>query len=382
MADIDALVRNAVKVLPEGELEQKLALGRPLRVKLGIDPTARDIHIGNAIPLQRMRAFQQQGHVGVLIIGDYTARIGDPSGRSKERRLLSDEEIDANARAYFEEASKILDPDRTELLFNSEWLGKLDFGELLRLTRTQTVSRLLERNDFERRFKANQPISVSELLYPLMQGYDSVATRADVELGGTDQEYNLLTARDIQQAYGVDPQVVLTTPLIQGPNGTQKMSASLGNYIGISEPPVEMYGKAMSSVDDLMPEYYRLTLESDTPPPADPYQAKREYARRLVDRWHGAEAAAAAEAGFDRMFKEKRATEDAPVLELPPADPVHLPALLADNGLASSTSDARRLIKQGAVRVNGEPVHALDTPAGALRGKELRVGRRFARIAG
>jgi len=381
MADIDALTRNAVKLLPEGELQRKLALGRPLRVKLGIDPTARDIHIGNAIPLQRMRAFQRQGHVGVLIIGDYTARIGDPSGRSKERKLLSDEQIDANARAYFEQASRIVDPERTELRFNSEWLGGLDFAEILRLTRTTTVSRLLERNDFERRFRSNQPISVSELLYPLMQGYDSVAINADVELGGTDQEYNLLTARDIQQAYGVEPQVILTTPLIQGPNGTEKMSASLDNYIGISDPPAEMYGKAMSAVDELMPDYYRLTLEADEPPPEDPYRAKREYAHRLVERWHGAEAAAAAEAGFDRMFKEKRATDDAPVLGLPAGEVVHLPALLAANGLAGSTSDARRLIKQGAVRVDGNQVQELDLPAADLRGRELRGGRRFARIA-
>jgi len=381
MADVDALTRNAVKLLPEGELQRKLALDRPLRVKLGIDPTARDIHIGNAIPLQRMRAFQKQGHVGVLIIGDYTARIGDPSGRSKERKLLSDEQIDANAKAYFEQASRIVDPERTELRFNSEWLGGLDFAEILRLTRTTTVSRLLERNDFERRFRSNQPISVSELLYPLMQGYDSVAINADVELGGTDQEYNLLTARDIQQAYGVEPQVILTTPLIQGPNGTEKMSASLDNYIGISDPPADMYGKAMSAVDELMPDYYRLTLEADEPPPEDPYRAKREYAHRLVERWHGAEAAAAAEAGFDRMFKEKRATDDAPVLGLPAGEVVHLPALLAANGLAGSTSDARRLIKQGAVRVDGNQVQELDLPAADLRGRELRVGRRFARIA-
>src|SRR5436305_4858334 len=298
MADLAALTRHAVKVLPEGELERKLAEGRPLRVKLGIDPTARDIHVGNAIPLQRMRAFQSQGHTGVLIIGDYTARIGDPSGRSSERRMLSDEEIDANAKAFFEQASRILDPDRTELRFNSEWLAPLDFSDILRLTRIITVSRLLERNDFAQRFAANRPISVSEFLYPLMQGYDSVATRADVELGGTDQEYNLLAARDIQHAYGVDPQVVLTTPLINGPNGVQKMSASLDNYIGISDAPAEMYGRAMSAVDELMPQYYDLLLDADEPPPADPYRAKREFARRLVERWYDAEAAARAEADF------------------------------------------------------------------------------------
>jgi tyrosyl-tRNA synthetase len=294
--DVAALTRNAVKVLPEGELERKLALGRPLRVKLGIDPTARHIHIGNAIQWQTLRRFQDAGHTGVLIIGDYTARIGDPSGRSQERRLLSDEEIDRNADAYFAEVSRIIDPDRTEVRRNSEWLAGLDFAGILRLTRTITVSRLLERNDFERRFRTNQPISVSEFLYPLMQAYDSVAIEADIEVGGTDQEYNLLTGRDVQVAYGQEPQVVICGPLINGPNGVQKMSASLDNYIGIDESPNEMFGKAMSAVDEMMPDYYRYCLESDEPPPTDPYQAKREFARRLVERWHGAEAAAAAEA--------------------------------------------------------------------------------------
>jgi tyrosyl-tRNA synthetase len=381
--DIAALTRHAVKVLPEGELERKLALGRPLRVKLGIDPTAPHIHVGNAIPLQRMRAFQEQGHTGVLIVGDYTARIGDPSGRSKERRMLTDEQIDANARAYFEQASRILDRDRTELRFNSEWLAPLRFDQILRLTRVITVSRLLERNDFAQRFAANKPISVSEFLYPLMQGYDSVAIEADVELGGTDQEYNLLAGREIQQAYGQEPQVVLTTPLINGPNGAQKMSASLDNYIGISDPPAEMYGKAMSAVDELMPLYYELVLDSDEPPPADPYTAKREFARRLVERWHGAGGAAEAEAGFDRMFKEKRATEDAPVLPLPDSDPVHMPALLADNGLAASRGEARRLITQSGVRLDGVSLgpDELDVPRTRLAGAELRVGRRFARVA-
>jgi tyrosyl-tRNA synthetase len=384
VSDLAALTRNAVKVLPEGELDRKLALGRPLRVKLGIDPTARDIHIGQAIPLQRMRAFQDQGHTGILIVGDYTARVGDPSGRSKERQVMSGDEIDANAARYFEQALRILDPDRSELRFNSEWLGKLDFAEILRLTRTITVSRLLERNDFERRFKTNQPISVSEFLYPLMQAYDSVAIRADVELGGTDQEYNLLTGRDVQVAYGQEPQVALTTPLINGPNGVDKMSASVGNYIGIDDPPAEMYGKAMSCVDELMPLYYRLCLEADEPPPADPYTAKREFARRLVERWHGEEAAASAEAGFDRMFKEKRATDDAPVIELPDTDLVHVPALLADHGLAGSRGEARRLISQGGVRLDGEPLAAdeLDVPRARRTGVELRVGRRFARVAG
>src|SRR6478735_5644584 len=382
MSDLAALTRHAVKVLPEGELERKLAEGRPLRVKLGIDPTARDIHVGNAIPLQRMRAFQEQGHTGILIIGDYTARVGDPSGRSKERRILSDEQIDANAKAYFEQASRILDPERTEMRFNSEWLAPLDFEQILRLTRVITVSRLLERNDFAQRFADNRPISVSEFLYPLMQGYDSVAIQADVELGGTDQEYNLLTGRDVQIAYDQQPQVALTTPLINGPNGVDKMSASLGNYISIADTPAEMYGKAMSCVDELMPDYYRLCLEADGPPPADPYAAKREFARRLVERWHGAEAAASAEAAFDRQFKQGRAAADAPRIRLPEGDPVHMPALLADNGLAGSRGEARRLISQGGVRIDGTPLAAdeLDVARGRLDGAELRVGRRFAVI--
>ena len=331
-----------------------------------------------------MRAFQDQGHTGILIVGDYTARVGDPSGRSKERQVMSGEAIDENAARYFEQALRILDRDRSELRFNSEWLGELDFREILRLTRTITVSRLLERNDFERRFKTSQPISVSEFLYPLMQAYDSVAIQADVELGGTDQEYNLLTGRDVQIAYGQEPQVALTTPLINGPNGVDKMSASLGNYIGIDDAPAEMYGKAMSCVDELMPDYYRLCLEADAPPSTDPYAAKREFARRLVERWHGPEAAAAAEAGFDRMFKEKRATDDAPVLELPDSDPVHVPAFLTDHSLAGSRGEARRLISQGGVRLDGEPLAAdeLDVPRSRMAGAELRVGRRFARVAG
>jgi tyrosyl-tRNA synthetase len=380
--DVAALTRNAVKVLPEGELERKLALGRPLRVKLGIDPTARDIHIGNAIQWQTMRRFQDAGHIGVLIIGDYTARIGDPSGRSKERRLLSDEEIDSNADEFFAQASRIIVPERTELRRNSEWLAELDFAGILRLTRTITVSRLLERNDFERRFRTNQPISVSEFLYPLMQAYDSVAVRADIELGGTDQEYNLLTGRDVQIAYGQEPQVAIIGPLINGPNGVQKMGASLDNYIGIDEPPNQMFGKAMSAVDEMMPDYYRYCLEDDEPPPADPYQAKREFGRRLVERWHGAQAAAAAEAAFDRQFKQGRAAEDAPRLPLPGEDPVHMPAFLEAHGLAGSRGEARRLIAQGGVRVDQEPLGAdeLDVPRSRLAGAELRVGRRFSVI--
>src|ERR671934_2365612 len=241
MAGIEELTRNAVDVLPKGELERKLAQGRPLRVKLGIDVTSPDIHIGRAIPLQRMRAFQDEGHTGVLIIGDYTTRIGDPSGRSSERPILSDEEIDRNAQTYLDQAMVILDPARTEVRYNGEWLARLSYAEVVRLARTLTVARLLERDDFAKRYAAGQPISVSELLYPLMQAYDSVAVAADVELGGTDQLYNLLTGRDVMQAYGLTPQAVLTTPLLLGWDG-EKMSASRGNYIGLSDPPEEQFG--------------------------------------------------------------------------------------------------------------------------------------------
>jgi tyrosyl-tRNA synthetase len=278
------LTRNAVHVQPERALERKLALGRPLRVKLGIDVTAPDVHVGHAIPLQRMAAFQREGHTGVLIIGDYTTRVGDPSGRSTERPILSDEEIDENAKKYFEQAAQIIDAKRTEVRFNGEWLGALDFAAVLRLTRTITVARLLERDDFANRFASQAPISVSELLYPLMQAYDSVAVQADVELGGTDQLYNLLAGRDVMQAYGLEPQVALTTPLLLGTDG-EKMSASKNNYIGLLEPPEEQFGKTMRISDEALPDYYRLVMESDENPLAgDPLQAKLALARFIVTR--------------------------------------------------------------------------------------------------
>src|SRR5687767_10463526 len=293
------LTRNAVDVLPEGGLEAKLRLGRPLRVKLGIDVTSPDIHVGRAIPLQRMRAFQDEGHTGVLIVGDYTTRIGDPSGRSSERPMLSDEEIERNADTYFEQALQILIPERTEVRRNSEWLAGLSFADVIRLTRMMTVAQMLERDDFAGRYVAGQPISVSELLYPLMQAYDSVAVEADVELGGTDQLYNLLAGRDVMQSYGLDPQVALTTPLLIGFDG-QKMSGSLGNYIGLAEPPEEQFGKAMRISDELLPDYYRLVMQSDGPQPANPLEAKLALARWIVTRSHGEEAARGAEEHFTR----------------------------------------------------------------------------------
>src|SRR5437588_4029226 len=333
------LIRNAVDVLPEGELERKLAQGRPLRVKLGIDVTAPDVHVGHGIPLQRMAAFQREGHTGVLIVGDYTTRIGDPSGRSAERPILTDAEIDENAKRYFDQASQIIDPERTEVRFNSEWLGKLDFAEILRLTRTTTVARLLERDDFAKRMAAKAPIAVSELLYPLMQAYDSVAVEADVELGGTDQLYNLLAGRDVMEAYGLQPQLVLTTPLLLGWDG-DKMSASKGNYIGLAEPPEEQFGKAMRISDEMLPEYYRLVLESDEDPAKlDPLEAKLELARFIVRRSHGAGGARRGEDHFTRVVREGGAPEEVPEAALPvDGEALHLPKLLVDYAGVSSTS--------------------------------------------
>jgi tyrosyl-tRNA synthetase len=377
---VSDLTRNAVDVLPDGGLERKLALGRPLRVKFGIDVTAPDVHIGNSIPLQRMRAFQDQGHLGVLIIGDYTTRIGDPSGRSAERPILSSEEIDRNANTYLEQATKVIDLDRTEVRFNGEWLSKLDFAEVLRITRTTTVARLLERDDFAKRFAANAPISVSELLYPLMQAYDSVAVESDVELGGTDQLYNLLAGRDVMEAYGLEPQIALTTPLLLGFDG-QKMSGSVGNYVGLAEPPEEQFGKAMRISDELLPDYYRLVMQSDDPPPADPLEAKLALARWIVTRSHGEEASRGAEEHFTRVVREGQAPEEVVEIELPRADPVHLPRLLVDGLGIGSASEARRLIGQGAVRLDGEVVTELDVPREQLEGRLLQAGkRRFARL--
>src|SRR5829696_2904613 len=380
---IAELTRNAVDVLPEGELERKLALGRPLRVKLGIDPTAPDVHVGHAIPLQRMAAFQRAGHVGVLIVGDYTGRIGDPSGLSVERRVLSDDEIDANAKRYFEQASQIIDPERTEVRFNGEWLGKLDFASVVRLTRTITVARLLERDDFATRFAAQAPISVSELLYPLMQAYDSVAVEADIELGGTDQLYNLLAGREVMQAYGLEPQVAMTTPLLVGSDG-RKMSASLGNYIALNDPPEEQFGKTMRISDELLPDYYRLVMESDEDPwQLDPLEAKLALARFIVARSHGAEAVGPAEAHFTRVVREGRAPDEVPEVRLEAlGGSVHLPAVLVDHLGVGSTSEARRLIAQGAVKLDGEPVSDIEVDAARLNGALLQAGkRRFARVS-
>jgi tyrosyl-tRNA synthetase len=371
---IEELTRNAVHVLPEGELERKLALGRPLRVKLGIDVTSPDIHVGRAIPLQRMRAFQDAGHTGVLIVGDYTTRIGDPSGRSSERPILSDEEIDESAKTYVEQAFLIIDPDKTEVRFNGEWLSKLSFADVVRLTRTMTVARLLERDDFAQRYTAQEPISVSEMLYPLMQAYDSVAVEADVELGGTDQLYNLLAGREVMQAYGLEPQVALTTPLLVSWDG-EKMSSSLGNNIPLTAAPEDQFGRAMRISDALLPEWYRLVMEQELERGADPFEAKLELARFIVRRSHGEEAVERAEAHFTRVVREGKAPDDVREASLPPGDPVHLPALIRDE-FGLSTSEARRLIEQGGVKLDGGAVTDLDLPRSRLEGFLLQVGKR------
>jgi len=374
------LTRNAVHVLPAGGLEQKLKLDRPLRVKLGIDVTSPDIHIGRGIPLQRMRAFQDEGHTGVLIVGDYTTRIGDPSGRSSERPVLSDEEIERNAKTYLEQAMVILDPDRTEVRYNGEWLSKLSYAEVVRLARTITVARMLERDDFAKRYTSGEPISVSELLYPLMQAYDSVAIEADVELGGTDQLYNLLAGREVMEAYGLDPQVALTTPILNSWDGT-KMSSSVGNNIPLTAPPEEMFGRTMRVPDELLPEWYRLVWERE-PPAGDPLEAKLALARFIVARSWGEEAARAAEDHFTRVVREGQAPDEVPEEPLPAGDPLHLPALLVERLGLGSTSEARRLIAQGAVKVDGEVVSDVDLPRERLAGALVQAGkRRFVRFA-
>jgi tyrosyl-tRNA synthetase len=376
----EQLTRNAVDVLPAGGLEAKLRLGRPLRVKLGIDVTSPDIHVGRAIPLQRMRAFQDAGHVGVLIIGDYTTRIGDPSGRSAERPILSDDEIDANAKTYLGQAMVVLDPERTEVRYNGEWLSKLSYADVVRLARTVTVARILERDDFANRMATHEPISVSELLYPLMQAYDSVAVEADVELGGTDQLYNLLAGREVMQAYGVSPQVVLTTPLLLSWDG-EKMSSSVGNNIPLTASPEEMFGRTMRIPDSLLPDWWRLVAEAD-PPAGEPMASKLALARWIVARSHGSAAADAAEAHFTRVVRRHEAPEEVEEVALPDGDPVHLPALLVTCLGIGSTSEARRLITQGGVKLDGEPVTELDLPRDRLAGALLQAGkRRFARLA-
>jgi tyrosyl-tRNA synthetase len=377
------LTRNAADALPQGALEARLAQaardGRRLRVKFGMDPTAPDIHLGHTVPLQKLREFQDLGHRIVLIVGDYTARVGDPSGRSSTRPVLSGPEIDANARTYQQQAFRVLhdDPELLEVRFNSEWLD-MRMEELFRLARTTTVAQILERDDFAKRMSAAAPISILELLYPLLQGYDSVAVRADVELGGTDQTFNLLLARDIQRAYGVPEQAVLTMPILPGIDGVEKMSKSLDNHVGVAQPSEEMYGRTLRIPDDTMPTWFAL-LGIETPPPGTPPRdAKRALARAIVERFHGADAARAAEEHFDRLFIRHEAPEEVEELEVRAENgSVHVPAVLAA-GFGLSRSDARRRLAQGGVRLDGERLRAdeLDVAPERLDGAVLQVGKR------
>ena len=375
-----APTRHAVHVLPEGELERKLKLGRPLRVKLGVDPTSPDVHLGFAVVLDRLREWQDEGNVVVLIVGDYTARIGDPSGRSSERPVLPDEELDANAQHFADQAFRILDRDKTEVRFNGEWLAKLSFAEVVHLTRMLTVSRLLERDDFAKRFAAQESISLSELLYPPMQAYDSVAIDADVEIGGTDQLYNLLTGRDVMERYGKPAQLVVTYPLLVGLDGEEKMSKSRGNYIGIDEPPEEMFGKTMSIPDTALAQWWELLVGGGAHPES-PMEWKLELARRITARWHGEEGARAGEAHFSRVVRRHEAPEQMPDALFEAGNgTVYLPAVLQAI-FGNSGSHWRRQIDQGAVKVNGEAVVGYEADAATLEGAVLQAGKRqFARL--
>lgn len=386
-------------ILPEdleAKLRRSLKENRPLRVKLGLDPTAPDIHLGHTVVLHKLQQFQKLGHQVILLIGDFTGRIGDPTGKNETRRQMTPEEIQTNARTYQEQIFKILDPRKTEIVFNSRWLAPLTFAQVIELASKYTVARMLEREDFSERFKNGRPISIHEFFYPLMQAYDSVALHSDVELGGTDQRFNLLMGRMLQREYGQEPQVAIMMPILEGLDGVQKMSKSLGNYVGINEPPGEMYGKLMSLPDNLMLRYLELVtplapeevenirqgLEKGNLHPRD---TKMYLARTVVTQYHGEEAARVAEAAFVRVFRQREVPEEIPEVGAPESwrglEKVGVARLLADTGLAASTSEARRLMAQGGVRINGERVTDPQSEVEPLPGTIIQVGRRkFARL--
>ena len=392
----ELVTTNASEVIPEAELAAKLRLDRPLRVKHGVDPTAPHVHLGWSVPLRKLRQFQDLGHIAVLVVGDFTARIGDPSGQDKTRPMLSKEQVDAFADTVLGQIKTILLPDRLEIRPNSEWLEALGTQGVLELASEYTVARTLERDDFAKRHAEGTPITVREFLYPLLQAYDSVAVNADIELGGTDQHFTFMVARHIQRAYGQEPQVVMTFPLLEGTDGVQKMSQSLGNYIGITEAPHEMFGKLMRVPDELMMKFFRLTTDLPVEEIARieaqleagvlrPEEAKRRLAEEVVRMYHGSDAAGDARTHFDRVFKEHRLPDDIPAVEIPRDcmndGRVDVPRLLKSLSFASSTSDARRLIEQGAVHIDGDKIDSNDVAVDALAGKVLRVGKlHFARL--
>jgi tyrosyl-tRNA synthetase len=388
---LSLLLRYTDAVVPEEELARKLELGRPLRVKLGLDPTAPSVTLGWAVVLRKLRHFQELGHTAVLIVGDFTAQVGDPSDRSSARKRLTQEEVDAYAEAVLGQFRRVLLDENLEIRRNSEWLSALDMPGLLDLTSSATVAQMLERGDFAKRYRDGTPISVMEFLYPLLQGYDSVAVEADVELGGSDQLWNLMMGRVVQERYGQAPQVAMTMPLLVGTDGVNKMSQSLGNYIGVTDPPEEMFGKTMSIPDDLMGQWLRLAAdlgpeeveameEGLASGDLHPNQAKRRLAREVVTLYWGEEAAAEAEAAFDQVFKHGEVPDEVDEISLPEEDPVHLQRLIRE-AFGTSGAEARRLLDQGAVRLDGEVVRDQELARAALVGRVLRVGkRRFVRI--
>ena len=395
LESFEALKRGTVEVLLEQDLKKKLATGRPLRVKAGFDPTAPDLHLGHTVLLTKLRQFQELGHEALFLIGDFTGMIGDPTGKSATRKALTREEVLENARTYEQQIFKVLDPERTLVVFNSSWMGEMSAAELIQLAARQTVARMLERDDFAKRYGSGQPIAIHEFLYPLVQGYDSVALRADVELGGTDQKFNLLVGRQLQEAYGQEPQVVVTMPLLEGLDGVQKMSKSLGNYVGIDEPPAEMFGKLMSVSDTLMWRYFEL-LSLDTTPAeqarlraqaeageANPRDAKVRLAQELVGRYHGPAAARGALEDFERRFRQREIPEEMPERRVEaPAGRLPIGNLLKAADLAASTSEAMRMVRQGAVRIDGERVEDPHLEVSSGTTHVYQVGKRkFARVS-
>ncbi len=390
--ELDRLLRGVDTVNPLDDLVSRLATGRPLRVKLGLDPTAPSVTLGWAVVLRKLRHFQELGHTAVLIVGDFTAQVGDPSGKNETRKRLTADEVKVFAASVLEQFGHVLLPEPLEIRYNSEWLAGLDMAAVLELTSKATVAQMMERGDFSNRYEEGTPISVMEFMYPLLQGYDSVAVEADIELGGSDQLWNLMMGRVIQERYGMEPQIAMTVPLLVGTDGEQKMSQSLGNFIGVTDPADEMFGKTMSIPDHLMEQWFRLATEVDAEEvdgivaglaagELHPGETKRRLGREIVELYWGAEAATGAEAAFDRIHKEKDLPDEVDEYQLGPGDPVSLPTLIRDAGLVASGGEGRRLIQQGAVRLDGEKLDEFEVPRERLVGAVLQVGkRRFVRL--